>query len=88
MPTKKSTPKAKPVTDTSIPKESKEQKVVRLGTKRVNAAITKLRLIGQLATYKPTSEQVDKIEQQIGSSCAAMMNKLRMNRKAEETFTL
>lgn len=49
--------------DEIIPGESKEQKFKRLADKRVNAALEKIRLIGNLASshYEFTPQQVKKI---------------------------
>lgn len=49
--------------DAIVPGETKEQRFKRLGGKRVNAALVKIRLIGNLASsnYECTAEQVKKI---------------------------
>ena len=49
--------------DSIVPGETKEQRFKRLGDKRVNAALIKIRLIGNLASsnYEFTPEQVKKI---------------------------
>ena len=49
--------------EVAIPGETKEQRFKRLGDKRVNAALVKIRLIGNLASsnYECTAEQVRKI---------------------------
>ena len=49
--------------DNIVPGETKEQRFKRLGDKRVNAALVKIRLIGNLASsnYECTAEQVKKI---------------------------
>ncbi len=46
-----------------VPGETKEQRFKRLADKRVNAALVKIRLIGNLASshYEFTPEQVKKI---------------------------
>lgn len=46
-----------------VPGETKEQRFKRLADKRVNAALIKIRLIGNLASsnYECTAEQVKKL---------------------------
>lgn len=69
------------------PTETREQKLQRLGVKRVNAALTKIRLIGNLATYKPTDAQTDKIMQTVGEAMAMVEARLRGVRRSEADFT-
>lgn len=89
MPQKKpATKKAATSNEPVAQPETREQKLVRLANKRVAAAITKLRLIGNLSAYRPTDEQVDKIMEAIGSSAAAVESRLRIKRQSEDSFTL
>ena len=49
--------------DTQQAQETKEQKFTRLATKRTQAALTKIRLLGNLtgSSYRYTEEQASKI---------------------------
>lgn len=69
-------------------KETKEQKMVRLGNKRVERAIGNIRLIGNLAAYKPSEEQIDQIMTALGASCAKVEARLRGQSKESYTFSL
>jgi hypothetical protein len=70
MPAKKKT--AKPAVESTVEKitESRDQKLARLAPKRVNIALNRIRLIGNLAAYRPTDAQVDKICQTLAESPA------------------
>lgn len=70
------------------PAETREEKLIRLGNKRVAAAITKIRLIGNLSAYKPTDEQVDKIMQAIAEAAQRMDNRLRLRKEDPTNFAL
>ena len=72
---------------TEIP-ETKEQKLVRLGGKRVASALQRIRLIGNLHSYKPTDGDIDKIMTALGDACAGVEARLRGTRKESYTFTL
>jgi len=73
--------------------ETKEQRFQRLATKRTQAALQKIRLLGNLtsSSYGYTSEQAAKI---IGALRAAVdtveakFNRVRGTRAAETTFSL
>jgi hypothetical protein len=69
------------------PVETKEQKMLRLGNKRVTRALSAIRLIGNLAAYKPTEAQVTAIEEALGTSCLAVVQRLNGTRKEAYTFT-
>ena len=68
--------------------ETKEDKMVRLGTARVTRACNAIRLIGNLAAYKPTEAQIALIEETLGQSCSSVVMRLRGTRKDSFTFTL
>lgn len=70
------------------PIETREQKLARLSAKRVTNALNKIRLIGNLAAYKPTDEQVDKICLAVATSGQMLEARLRAHVKTEESFTL
>lgn len=70
------------------PNETKEMKLSRLANKRVTSAIAKIRLIGNLAAYKPTEPQVDKIMEALGASCAGVDARLRATVKTEVAFII
>lgn len=70
-------------------KPSKEAKLRELAGKRVPAAVDKIRLIGNLAGYKPTAQQVDKIMATLRTACKKVEDRLRGNiEEAEQDFSL
>jgi len=58
------------------PDETREAKLVRLANARVTKACKYIALVGNLAGYKPTPGQVDKIMTALGESCARVNNRL------------
>lgn len=70
------------------PNETKEQKLSRLANKRVTLACKYIRLVGNLATYKPSAKQIEKIMLALGESCAAVQNRFEGTRKESVTFRL
>ena len=58
------------------PDETREQKLTRLANSRVTKACKYIALVGNLAGYKPTPSQVDKIMTALGESCARVNNRL------------
>lgn len=68
--------------------ESREQKLERLAGKRVTSALNKIRLIGNLAAYKPDDEQVDKICVALADAAQRVEARLRGTRKESAEFTL
>ena len=70
--------------------ESKADAFKRLGRKRVNAALDRIRLIGNLAnrsSYEFTDEQVDAIENALVSATTETINKFRKtSRPSKPTF--
>lgn len=84
------TKKKSPKSPTEVPtvKESREEKLTRLAAKRMHAAVTKIRLIGNLAAYKPTEAQINKLMEHLGESCARVDARLRASAPIEESFTL
>lgn len=85
MPTKKS--KKSEQTETAIP-ETKEQKLSRLAAKRVTKACKYISLVGNLAAYRPTDKDIDKMMEALGQSCAQVEARLRGTRKESFNFTL
>jgi len=63
---------------------NKKVKLKELAEKRVPAAIEKIRLIGNLAGYKPSSQQVDKIMSALCDACKKIEGRLRGNVEEEE----
>lgn len=88
MPVKKATKKTTPVTEPEAPAETREQKLQRLGSKRVTIALDKIRLIGNLAAYKPDDVQVDKICMAIADAAQRLEARLRGIRKDTSDFKL
>ena len=74
--------------DVSAPVETKEQKLLRLASKRVSKACKYISLIGNLAAYKPTPSDVDRIMSALGEHCAYVDNRLRGSKSTETAFTL
>jgi len=71
--------------------ESKEERFVRLGTKRAQAAIEKIRLLENLASsnYGYTDEQVQKILASLRQAVDDVERKFNKQPKSEKTsFTL
>lgn len=68
--------------------ETRAEKLVRLAEKRITKAVNTIRLIGNLAAYKPTDPQVDKMMEALGEACARVDARLRGTRKADEKFSL
>lgn len=73
--------------------ETKEQKFARLATKRTQAALTKIRLLSNLATssYSYTDEQAGRIISALRESVDAVdakFRKVRGARRPEQTFSL
>lgn len=69
--------------------ETPTQKLARLANKRVNKAITQIRLIGNLGAYGPTQQQKDVIVRAIESEVAAMKNNINVTKPgAVEAFKL
>jgi hypothetical protein len=70
------------------PNETKEQKLARLANKRVTAACRYIRLVGNLAAYKPSEAQVRKMMIALGESCAAVENRFMGTRQESIVFRL
>jgi len=73
--------------------ETKEQKFVRLATKRTQAALGKIKLIGNLASssYRYTPEQAAKIISSLRQAVDGLegqFNKVRGAGRAEQSFSL
>lgn len=86
--TEKATKKTTTAPDETLPAETREDKLKRLGMARVKKACNTIRLVGNLAAYKPTDEQIDAIMEQLGSSCAAIDARMRGTKRTEVNFTL
>lgn len=65
--------------------ETKAQKFSRLATKRVNTALAKIKLIGNLAGagYEYTPEQVGTITRALAETCKATLAKFDKTAKKE-----
>ena len=70
------------------PDETREQKLTRLANARVTKACKYIALVGNLACYKPTPGQVDKIMSALGESCARVNNRLDGVRRESITFRI
>lgn len=73
--------------------ETKEQKFARLATKRTEAALTKIRLLGNLtgSSYRYTEEQASKIVgalRQAVDEVEAKFRKVRGQKVSEQSFSL
>ena len=75
----------------SEPKESRDERFVRLAERRVNVILDKLRLLGQLSdrrNYEYTDEQISKIFKAIDSELKATKSKFANGSTARKRFTL
>ena len=70
------------------PDETREEKLIRLANARVTKACKYIALVGNLAGYKPTPGQVDKIMAALGESCARVNNRLDGVRRESITFQI
>lgn len=70
------------------PNESKHDKLIRLAGARVTKACRAIQLVGQLANYKPSANEIAAMERALGESCAACINRLNGVRKESIVFTL
>ena len=68
--------------------ETREAKLVRLANARVTKACKYIGLVGNLAGYKPTPGQVDKIMTALGESCARVNNRLDGVRRESVNFQI
>lgn len=82
------TPAEKAAREEFLKSESKEDKLIRLANPRVTKAVKAIAAVGKLAAYKPSDAQIDKIEQALGETCAAVVMRLRGTRKESFTFNI
>jgi len=70
--------------------ETKADKFKRLAEKRVNVALDKIRLIGNLASpqYKSDTEAIEKIEQTLYNAVETAMAEFRKTAKTKTVFSL
>lgn len=74
---------------TAVPEgETKEQKLVRLTNARMSKVLKGIYLLGNLASYKPTSSDVDTIMTALGEACGHVEGRLRGAKSASSPFTL
>lgn len=76
--------------DVALDNETKAETFQRLANKRVNNALDKIRLIGNLssANYEYTEEQVNKIEDALRMATDRIMDKFRKVRRDVNKFEL
>jgi len=70
------------------PVETREQKLIRLAAARTTKASKYILLLGNLAAYKPTGEDIDAIMGQLGSVCAQVEGRLRGVQRDMQPFIL
>ena len=72
------------------PAETKQQKLARLYSARMQATATKIRLLGNLAAYEPTPAQAAKICKVLQDAVDAVKQRLSAVKQATEevNFTL
>lgn len=87
-PAKQHKPAGPTPVETETPIETREQKLLRIANRRVPKAIKAISMIGNLAAYKPTQEDVDSIMSALGEMCALVEARLRGNAKQTVGFTL
>jgi hypothetical protein len=81
--------KRKPKTvDPEAPKETKEDKLRRLANARVTKACKYISLCGNLAAYKPTLEDAEKIVGALANACQSVETRLSGATKTVVTFSL
>lgn len=75
---------------TAKPAETKQQKLARLYSARMQATATKIRLLGNLAAYEPTPAQAAKICKVLQDAVDAVKQRLLAVKStaSEENFTL
>lgn len=81
----KTTTDEKPVEKTP---ETKEQKLLRLANARVTKACKYISLVGNLAAYKPTPAQSERILEALNASCETVAARLAGTRSESITFRL
>lgn len=73
--------------ETPKPKVDKHTKGLQIAMKRVPKALKAISLIGNLAAYKLTADEVAKIEDALGTTCAKVVSRLQGTTKDTYTFT-
>lgn len=68
--------------------ESKHDKLTRLANGRITKACKAIMQIGNLAAYKPTESEIEKMMQALGETCAGVQNRLNGVRRESITFSL
>ena len=68
--------------------ESIHDKLIRLSAFRVTRACKLIQQIGNLANYKPSEPEIERIMQALGESCASVQNRLNGIRRDSITFSL
>lgn len=68
---------------TDAPKETRDQKFIRLANARVRKALNSIRLIGNLATYPHTSDQTKKIVSAVNTAVTDVEYRLAGSKKEE-----
>jgi hypothetical protein len=66
------------------PDETMTAKLARLANKRVNKAVTQIRLIGNLGAYSPNAAQVEMIVKYIDEEVAAMKDQIKLKKPIGE----
>lgn len=74
--------------DPTALKETKEQVLLRLANFRVPKAVKYILYIGNLATYKPTDQDVANIMGALAAACEAVENRLRGAKVTVSDFKL
>lgn len=68
--------------------ETREEILLRLSGPRVEKAVKAISIIGNLAAYKPTSDDVDAIMMALGGACAVAESRLRGGKLTDYSFSL
>jgi len=68
--------------------ESMHDKLLRLAASRVTRACKVIQHIGNLAAYKPSEAEIERIMEALGESCASVQNRLNGIRRESITFSL
>jgi hypothetical protein len=75
-------------TSAETPAETSADKFIRLGNMRVNNALNKIRLIGNLANYQHTQEQTEAIIGALLASIETVQNQLENKKQESSEFKL
>lgn len=68
--------------------ETKEQKLARLASKRIPAAVKRIKHVGNLAAYGPTRDQADRMLHMLRLALTAAEAAFEKKKEVQESFLL